>query len=627
MIQKAYQVMTSDPEDCLNLGRKALELSQRHEFTFGMGHAYIHIGLGHYHQGELAQAMDNYKKAEAIFLRINNIHGLRTVYNNIGTVYDDWQDCDKALQYYQMNLDLQQEGDDPKVKCNILINIGIIHFGSRDYQAARQCFQADLDLSRSIGFAYGESNALHFLGKILLIENDFEAALSHFRQAIRIAEADNNTSRVINVLESIANAYLQCRDYQQAIDYYSLAKDKAMLINDKHAMSQIALKFAEIYREVGNQAHQKTNLELCLSFALPELYRGTAVIALQELAKIYESEGNNKKALEIYWQYQEINNYVTDKARNNYVQQLRMQMQVAEKEREMELICSTNQALERQSKLITRQKNKLEKAEKALIEWNRVLEQRVNEQIEKHRLQEQQMIQKSKLESLGRLAVGIAHEINQPVGMINIAIQNLFIKLETEMVEKEYLADKAENFKRNIERINKIIEHVRLFSRDHKGEPVVKIDLHEVVVNALSMMQMHFKDHNIALEYIPCESELFLLGNKYRLEQVIMNLLANARDAVEEKFDRFDDAKRISIQCSRKLQVLNLKVSDNGCGIDEQHRQHIFEPFYTTKSESMGTGLGLSICFGIIQEMEGTITCLSTPGKGTDMIIELPALN
>ncbi|MFA7025801.1 MAG: tetratricopeptide repeat protein [Candidatus Cloacimonadaceae bacterium] len=625
LIQKAYQVMSSHPQECLSLGRQALELAKQHNFDFGIGHAYIHIGLGYYHQGELAQAMENYKQAEAVFVKINDIPGLRAVYNNIGIVYDDWQDCEKALHYYQMNLDLQQEGDDPKVKCNILINIGIIHYGSGDFQAARQCFQDTLDLSRSIGFAYGESCALGHLGKILLQENDFEAALSHFRQAIHVSEQHNITGRVVSLLSNIADVCLKRRDYPEAIEYLGQAMQKAIAINNKLSMSVIALKFSTIYRDLGDMALQKSYLERCLSLAIPENYRDNAVIALQELARIYEFEGDYKKALKTYWQYQEIQKYLSDQTRIQHIEQLRVQMQVAEKEREMELIRSSNQALEKQSKLIMRHKNKLEKAEKALTEWNHSLELRVNEEIMKRRQQEQIVIQKSKLESLGRLSAGIAHEINQPLGLINIGIQNLFNQLNLGQADKDYIDEKSQHFTQNIERIRKIIDHIRVFSRDQQSETATLIDTRTVIGNALSLLKAQCKEHNISLDFCPAPEPLLILGNQYRLEQVILNLLSNAKAAVEERFDAFDDAKHIRIKNYLRDQIVIIEVEDNGSGIAEQDLLQIFEPFFTTKTESMGTGLGLSICYGIIHEMQGKIACKSQKASGTTIRIELPA--
>lgn len=625
LIQKAYGLMTSNPGECIRLAREALEISQKHKYDFGMGHAYIHIGLGHFHQGELAQALEQYKLAETIFFNLNDSHGLRTVYNNIGVVYDDWRDRDKALQYFKMNLDLEQENDDPRIKCNILGNIGGIHKWSQDFQAARQCFQASLDLSRKIGFTYSEINALSNLGKILLAENNFENALSHYRQAIRLAEQENLTGQVISGLENIAKAYLQLRDFPEAIDYLSQAMEKAVKINNKQSISWIALQFATIYQETGDQVKLKANLELCLSHAIPEQYRGFAVQALHRLAKVYENEGEYKKALETYWQYQEIKDYLTDQSHLRYTQQLRMQMQFEEKEHEMELTCKTNLALEKKNKLINRQKNKLEKAEKALIAWNHTLETRVNEEMKKRQEQEQIVIQKSKLESLGSLAAGIAHEINQPLGMINIGIQNLFNKLNSGSVTTEYTAEKAQYFTENIDRIRKIIDHVRMFSRDQQTETPEKTDTRESITNALSMLQAQCKEHNITIDLDLPVQPLPVFGNKYRLEQVILNLLSNAKDAVEEKYDNYDDTKRITIRNFRTEQNISIEVEDNGSGISSESLDRIFEPFFTTKSESMGTGLGLSICYGIIRDMKGTISCRSDKGSGTVMTIELPA--
>ena len=116
-----------------------------------------------------------------------------------------------------------------------------------------------------------------------------------------------------------------------------------------------------------------------------------------------------------------------------------------------------------------------------------------------------------------------------------------------------------------------------------------------------------------------------VFGNRYRLEQVLLNLISNAKDAVEEKYDSFDDAKRITIRNFQTYQMISIEVEDNGSGICSEHLDRIFEPLFTTKSEGMGTGLGLSICYGIIHDMGGSITCRSEIGKGTVMSIALPA--
>jgi len=234
-------------------------------------------------------------------------------------------------------------------------------------------------------------------------------------------------------------------------------------------------------------------------------------------------------------------------------------------------------------------------------------------------------MQKSKLESLGRMSAGIAHEINQPVGLIKIATQNLFHKFKQKKITEKYLKNKSAFVEENITRINKIIEHIRLFSRDQQQETQQKIDIKEILENALSMIQIQFKNHNITIQNNFENLESGTIGNKYRLEQVFLNLLSNARDSLEDKFDELDDAKKIVIRLKTNNNKIIIEVEDNGCGIEQKYIEHVFEPFYTTKSESKGTGLGLSICYGIIQEMNGSINLESQKGKGTTVSIVLPA--
>ncbi|MBC8415513.1 MAG: GHKL domain-containing protein, partial [Candidatus Cloacimonetes bacterium] len=132
-----------------------------------------------------------------------------------------------------------------------------------------------------------------------------------------------------------------------------------------------------------------------------------------------------------------------------------------------------------------------------------------------------------------------------------------------------------------------------------------------------------FKNHNITIveEMEPDLPQT--VGNKYRLEQVILNLLSNARDALAEKFDEFDDAKKITIRLFAETEKIIIEVEDNGCGLEAEFLPNVFDPFFTTKEESKGTGLGLSICYGIISEMNGSISLRSSKGEFTVARIEL----
>lgn len=266
------------------------------------------------------------------------------------------------------------------------------------------------------------------------------------------------------------------------------------------------------------------------------------------------------------------------------------------------------------------------KTDEELKKLNRNLEQRVQEELEKIRKQQEMLIQKSKLESLGELAAGIAHEINQPLGSISMGLDNLQIKLQSGEITEEYTKRKMDSIFRDIERIRNIIEHVRIFSRDQQNAILEPISISEVVYNALSLISRQFENKGIDLDVKYSSRNDNALGNKYKLEQVVLNLLSNARFAVleKEKAETKSYKKIIRITTFANRKNCGLIIHDNGTGIPENIIGNIFDPFFTTKQEEMGTGLGLSIIYGIIKEMKGEIKASSREGRYTRIVVTMP---
>ena len=263
-----------------------------------------------------------------------------------------------------------------------------------------------------------------------------------------------------------------------------------------------------------------------------------------------------------------------------------------------------------------------------LWELNMNLEKRVKEELKKTEEQQQLLIQKSKLESLGELAAGIAHEINQPLGGISMALDNILVKLNTESVSEEYLRSKISQSFEDIERIKTIIDHIRTFSRGQQQTEFTKVDINKVIHNALSIINNLYSNHQINFILDLKETDHFVFGNQYRLEQVLLNLLSNAKHAVDEKKGKQGAEssfnKRITISSASRDKNLVIVIEDNGIGIAKEHLNKIFDPFYTTKEIDSGTGLGLSISYGLIKEMKGDIKVESTDGEFTIMSITLP---
>jgi PAS domain S-box-containing protein len=258
---------------------------------------------------------------------------------------------------------------------------------------------------------------------------------------------------------------------------------------------------------------------------------------------------------------------------------------------------------------------------------NRNLEKRVQEELEKIKHQQQLLIQKSKLESLGELAAGMAHEINQPLGSISMGLENIYMKYTNNSLSEEYLKRKFNSLFQDISRIKQIIEHIRIFSRDQQTENFKKVSINDIIINALSLITTQYKNHKINLSLELPENDYYIYGNKYKVEQIILNLLSNAKFAVDEKLHDStytNYQKHIIIKTFTKDNSICINVEDNGVGIPEDIITNIFDPFFTTKKADVGTGLGLSIIYGIVKEMKGEINVESKQGEYTRMTVVIP---
>jgi len=243
---------------------------------------------------------------------------------------------------------------------------------------------------------------------------------------------------------------------------------------------------------------------------------------------------------------------------------------------------------------------------------------------------ETKQIHADRMANLGEMASGIAHEINQPLNTMSLVMDNILYEAgKDENIEKDYLKKKSDKIFENITRIRNIIDHVRAFSRSHDDYILTGFDINSSINNAVSMISEQYKHLAISLNLQLEENLPFIIGNTFKFEQVILNLLSNAKDALLEKkskqsasFDMF-----IGIRSCQENQRVIIEMTDNGSGISKEDIEHIMLPFYTTKDAGKGTGLGLSISYQIIKEMNGTIEIASVISYGTIFKIILEIQN
>jgi PAS domain S-box-containing protein len=239
-------------------------------------------------------------------------------------------------------------------------------------------------------------------------------------------------------------------------------------------------------------------------------------------------------------------------------------------------------------------------------------------------------IHADRMSSLGEMASGIAHEINQPLNIISLAMDNIMAEsARNGNPNNNLFKNKSEKIFENITRIRNIIDHIRDFSRSHDDHILTDFEINTSIRNAVSMISEQYKQHGIVLDLKLGSNIPEIQGNTFKFEQVILNLLSNAKDAVMEQMIRKAGSYKMKVgvsSCFRK-NAITVEVTDNGTGIPEANINNVVLPFYTTKDSGKGTGLGLSICYQIIKEMEGTIEISSKPLAGTKIKIMLNIKN
>ncbi len=229
-------------------------------------------------------------------------------------------------------------------------------------------------------------------------------------------------------------------------------------------------------------------------------------------------------------------------------------------------------------------------------------------------------VQQEKLAGLGMLAAGVAHEINNPMAYVTSNVSSLLEDLQRERKAlsptlREYADDVLPATLDGIQRVNSIVADLRRFARGDHDE-LVEYDLNDEIRAAVRLAQSRLKNR--------CEVRLSLgdlpqlVGHPRQIAQVLVNLLVNASQAIQERGS-------IEIASRETLDGALFSVRDDGCGMTEEVRRHLFQPFFTTKPLGEGTGLGLSVVHGIVSDHGGHIQVESAPGKGTCFTVALPS--
>jgi signal transduction histidine kinase len=225
---------------------------------------------------------------------------------------------------------------------------------------------------------------------------------------------------------------------------------------------------------------------------------------------------------------------------------------------------------------------------------------------------QKQLIHTERLAALGQLSAKLAHEINNPLGIIKNYLTILCRSLKEKDARKEYIR----SIKSEVDRISRIIKQLFEFHRPKKEKPC-EANLLSLLNETLNLVEDQFSQKNITIRRDLCKKVPLISAYPDQLKQVFLNLLINSKEFMPE-------GGTVCVNLSSKKDCLEIEFADTGTGIPQQNLNRIFDPFFTTKSEDTGLGLGLWICYGIISKHGGTISAKNRETGGASFVISLP---
>ncbi|MCB0346216.1 MAG: PAS domain S-box protein, partial [Bdellovibrionales bacterium] len=237
----------------------------------------------------------------------------------------------------------------------------------------------------------------------------------------------------------------------------------------------------------------------------------------------------------------------------------------------------------------------------------------ISQDITQQKQHELSMRRAERLASIGTLAAGIAHEINNPLGLIQLEADSLLRSLDSASQDQTKAINKI---REHVNRCSNIVRNILLFSREQASEKK-PCSIESIIENAVRLTQRHAQQHLISFTKEIPEEDIIVFGNSVELEQVMVNLLHNAIHAS-------NSSHNVKIQACVDGKSALISVIDSGYGMSEEQLQQALDPFFTTRQSEGGTGLGLSICHGIVTDHNGRLDIQSELGSGTTVSIRIP---
>lgn len=586
--------------------------------------------------------------------KINYQRGICDSYRLMGIYYECRAEYGKAIEWHLKNLQLSEELNDNESKLSALSDLsGQFHF-LKQYDKAKFYVKKAIALSEQIPTKPKRVSSFYLnLGIFYRETHQPDSALINYKKSLEIKKKIKDSTGIANVNINISTLLIDQKKYEQAQPYLNYNIKYHQRKNDEVNLWFDYFNVSRIYLEKRKFATSQKYIEDALAIAKKIHSKQKEQESYALYMSLYQEKGDYKNALEMSQKFQQIQSEIINVETNRNVAELQEKYEADKREQQNQVLGAEleTQKWQKQTVAIVAVGVTLLAMLAGLAWWqnrkkNRLLSHK-NEELQAQKAQlentlqrlhqmREQLILSEKMASIGQLTAGIAHEINNPISFVANNVQALKLDLADllELMTQEQRENPAfvelhqeiqtlmASIERGVDRTGDIVQGLRIFARNEEGE-FTKVDLHQCIDAAVTLLSFEIRDRcQIIKRYgtIP-----LINGLSGKLNQVFLNILTNAVQAVLSVHpEATPPVGLIEIVTFKALNWVEVRITDNGSGMDEATRKRIFEPFFSTKPVGEGTGLGMAICYGIIEQHHGTIKVLSEKGQGTTIVIELP---
>jgi signal transduction histidine kinase len=599
-----FSGLEADPIYCLEFAAKIYKISQKNNDRNAEATAWTYYGQGYRLMGNYTKALECHYKSIAIATKIGNKSQIAFSYNQLGNIYKDREENDKAIEIYRIALFFSEEGRGKIVK-------------------------------------YAPPNNL---GSVYLNEGKLDSSIYYSNRSLEVLQLTNQNQNIFIpiILGNLGGAYSRMNKKKDAEKYFQ----RALSIVAKPDYKSIRVKYL-VFFTIAEHFRRNQQLDSCLYYAkmaitvLENTVFGYLMAKpAQLLSELYEGKNADStvKYLRIYLKTNEVINST------RVTQQLQV-MAFEEEQRKLELEQTRKEAQVRLKIYFLIAGLLLVSIFGLLMFRNNRQKHKINTKLENTlanlQATQKQLVQSEKMASLGELTAGIAHEIQNPLNFVNN-----FSEVSTELVDEM----KSEIKKGNYDEVNVIADDVKqnLEKINHHGQRAADIvkgmlqhsrsssGLKEPTdINALADEYLRLAYHGLRAKDIDFNATMKTDFDKsigkikiipQDIGRVILNLITNAFYAVNEKSKQgiADYEPTVSVSTKKVNDKVEIKVTDNGNGIPPNILDKIFQPFFTTKPTGQGTGLGLSLSYDIVKAHGGELKVETKEGNRSTFIIHLP---